>query len=79
MAASGKLFGTTSRLETGVVVASTRDEPSLKAADAVVGELSTLGFDSVKASKTEDRAGPVVIVTVEARPEEAQGEQKLNR
>jgi hypothetical protein len=79
MAASGKLFGTTSRLETGVVVASTRDEPSLKAADAVVGELSTLGFDSVKASKTEDRAGPVVIVTVEARPEGAQGEQKLNR
>jgi hypothetical protein len=79
MAGSGAPFGTTSRLETGVVVASTGDDASLKAADAVVGELSALGFDSVRASKTEDRPGPVVIVTVEARPEGAQGEHKLNR
>jgi hypothetical protein len=77
LAASGKEFGATSRLQTGVVVASTSDEHSLKAADAVVAELSALGFDATKAPKTEDRAEPVVIVTVEARPEGAQGEQKL--
>jgi len=78
LAQSGKPFGTIPRLQTGVVVGSNSDEPSVKAADAVVRELSALGFDARKASKTGDRAEPVVVVTVEARPAGAQGDQKLN-
>ena len=78
LAQSGKPFGTIPRLQTGVVVSSNSDEPSVKAADAVVRELSALGFDARKASKTGDRAEPVVVVTVQARPEGAQGDQKLN-
>jgi len=78
LAQSGKPFGTIPRLQTGVVVGSNSDEPSVKAADAVVRELSALGFDARKASKTGDRAEPVVVVTVQARPEGAQGDQKLN-
>ena len=78
LAQSGKPFGSIPRLQTGVVVTSNNDEPSMKAADAVVQELSALGFDARKASKTGDRAEPVVVVTVQARPEGAQGDQKLN-
>ena len=78
LAQSGKPFGTIPRLQTGVVLSSNSDEPSVKAADAVVRELSALGFDARKASKTGDRAEPVVVVTVQARPEGAQGDQKLN-
>jgi len=78
LAQSGKPFGSTYRLQTGVVVSSNSDEPSVKAADAVVRELSALGFDARKASKTGDRAEPVVVVSVEARPAGAQGDQKLN-
>ena len=78
LAQSGKPFGSTYRLQTGVVVSSTSDEPSVKAADAVVRELSALGFDARKASKTGDRAEPLVVVSVEARPAGAQGNQKLN-
>ncbi len=78
LAQSGKPFGTIPRLQTGVVVGSNSDEPSVKAADAVVRELSALGFDARKASKTGDRAEPVVVVTVQARPAGAQGDQKLN-
>ena len=78
LAQSGKPFGSTYRLQTGVVLSSTSDEPSVKAADAVVRELSALGFDARKASKTGDRAEPLVVVSVEARPAGAQGDQKLN-
>jgi len=78
LAQSGKPFGTIPRLQTGVVVSSNKDEPSMKAADALVRELSALGFDARKASKTGDRAEPLVVVSVEARPAGAQGDQKLN-
>ena len=78
LAQSGKPFGTIPRLQTGVVVGSNSDEPSVKAADAVVRELSALSFDTRKASKTGDGAEPVVVVTVQARPDGAQGEMKLN-
>jgi hypothetical protein len=47
-------------------------------ADALVRELSALGFDTRKASNTGNGAEPVVIVTLQARPEGAQGELKLN-
>ena len=62
----------------GVLVSSNKDEPSMKAADALVRELSALGFDTRKASNTGNGAEPVVVVTVQARPEGAQGELKLN-
>src|SRR4030095_11944740 len=78
LAQSGKPFGTIPRLQTGVLVSSNKDEPSMKAADALVRELSALGFDTRKASNTGNGAEPVVVVTVQARPEGAQGELKLN-
>jgi hypothetical protein len=78
LAQSGKPFGSIPRLQTGVVVTSNSDEPSMKAADAVVQELSALGFDARKASKTGNRTEPLVVVIVEARPAGAQGDQKLN-
>ena len=78
LAQSGKPFGSIPRLQTGVVVTSNNDEPSMKAADAVVQELSALGFDARKASKTGNRTEPLVVVIVEARPAGAQGDQKLN-
>jgi hypothetical protein len=77
LAQSGKPFGTIPRLQTGVVVSSNSDQTSVNAADAVVRELSALGFDARKASTTGDRAEPMVVVTVQARPEGAQGDQKL--
>jgi len=78
LAQSGKAFGSIPRLQTGVVVTSNNDEPSMKAADAVAQELSALGFDARKASKTGNRTESLVVVIVEARPAGAQGDQKLN-
>ena len=78
LAQSGKPFGSIPRLQTGVVVTSNNDEPSMKAADAVAQELSALGFDARKASKTGNRTESLVVVIVEARPARAQGDQKLN-
>ena len=78
LAQSGKPFGSVPRLQTGVVVTSNNDEPSMKASDAVAQELSALGFDARKASKTGNRTESLVVVIVEARPAGAQGDQKLN-
>src|SRR5436309_10378954 len=78
LAQSGKVFGTIPRLQTGVVVTSNIDHASVKAADAVVEQLSALGFDARKASTTGDRSEPLVVVSVQARPNGPQGDQKLN-
>jgi hypothetical protein len=78
LAQSGKPFGSIPRLQTGVVVGSNKDEPSMKAADALAQELSALGFDTRKAANIGNGPEPVVVVTVQARPEGAQGELKLN-
>jgi len=78
LAQSGKPFGTIPRLQTGVVVSSNKDEPSMKAADALVRELSALGFDARKAANIGNGPEAVVVVTVQARPEGGQGELKLN-
>ena len=78
LAQSGKPFGSIPRLQTGVVVTSNIDHASVKAADAVVEELSALGFDARKASTTGDRTEPLVVITVQARPDGPQGDQKLN-
>src|SRR5215467_9897539 len=48
LAQSGKPFGSVPRLQTGVIISSNIDGPSMKAADALATELSTLGFDARK-------------------------------
>jgi hypothetical protein len=78
LAQSGKPFGSIPRLQTGVVVSSNKDEPSVKAADVLVQGLSELGFDARKAENIGSGTEPVVVITVQARPEGAQGELKLN-
>jgi hypothetical protein len=78
LAQGGKPFGSIPRLQTGVVISSNKDEPSMKAADALVRELSGLGFDARKASNIGNGTQPVVAVTVQARPEGPQGDLKLD-
>ena len=78
LAQSGKPFGSIPRLQTGVIVSSNKDGPSMKAADALARELSALGFDTRKAENIGNGPEPIVVVTVQARPEGAQGEMKLN-
>ena len=78
LAQGGKPFGSIPRLQTGVIVGSNKDEPSMRAADAFVRELSALGFDTRKAANIGNGSEPVVVVSVQARPDGAQGELKLN-
>jgi hypothetical protein len=78
LAQSGKPFGSIPRLQTGVVVSSNKDAASMKAADSLATELSALGFDARKAAEIGNGHEPVVVITVQARPEGAQGEAKLN-
>jgi hypothetical protein len=78
LAQSGKPFGSIPRLQTGVVVGSNKDAASVKAADALATELTALGFDARKAAEIGNGHEPLVVVTVQARPEGAQGEMKLN-
>jgi hypothetical protein len=75
-------FGTTPLLKTGVLVWSTDDKESREAATALVGQLSSRGFDATISS---DAKGLLVIhptttrvvVSVEHKPEGPQGELKL--
>lgn len=78
LAQSGKPFGSVPRLQIGVVVSSNKDGPSMKAADVLATELSALGFEARKATDVGNGHEPLVVVTVQARPEGAQGETKLN-
>jgi hypothetical protein len=78
LAQSGKPFGTIPRLQVGVVVGSNKDEPSMKAADTFAHELSALGFDTRKAANIGNGPDPLVVITVQARPDGTQGEAKLN-
>ena len=78
LAQSGKPFGSIPRLQTGVVVSSNKHGPSMKAADALAAELLALGFDARKAEEIGSGHEPLVVVTVQARPDGAQGEMKLN-
>jgi hypothetical protein len=78
LAQSGKTFGSIPRLQTGVVVSSNKDTASINAADTLTRELSALGFDTRKAENIGNGREPIVVVTVQARPEGAQGEMKLN-
>ncbi|PYV74404.1 MAG: hypothetical protein DMG97_08865 [Acidobacteria bacterium] len=78
LAQGGKPFGSIPRLQTGVIVGSNKDEPSMRAADTFVRELSALGFDTRKAAKIGNGSEPVVVVSVQAWPDGTQGELKLN-
>ena len=76
-AQSGKPFDSIPRLQTGVVVSTNKNAASMTA-DALVQELSALGFDTRKAENIGNGPEPIVVVTVQARPDGAQGEVKLN-
>jgi hypothetical protein len=78
LAQSGKPFGSIPRLQTGVVVSSNKDGPSMKAADTLARELSALGFDARKSENIGNGPEPVVVITVQARPDGPQGDLKLN-
>jgi hypothetical protein len=78
LAQSGKPFGSIPRLQTGVVVSSNKDGASMKAGDVLAAQLLALGFDARKAEEIGNGRDPLVVVTVQARPEGAQGEAKLN-
>ena len=79
LAQSGKPFGSIPRLQTGVVVGSNKDGPSMKASEALATELSALGFDTRKAADFGNGTEPLVVITVQARPDGPQGEMKLNQ
>jgi len=64
-------------VETGVIIASTEDEASRNASEILVRELGALGFDATKSPRIESRPVPMVIVTIEVRPEGPQGEAKI--
>jgi hypothetical protein len=78
LAESRKPFGTLPRLQTGVMVSSNKDPASMKAADALATQIAALGFDTTKAADIGTGREPLVVVTVEARPDGPQGEMKLN-
>jgi hypothetical protein len=69
-------------IPTGVTVAHTRDDPARFACRALIDGLHGNGFDATESPKplTGRDALPhpsILIITVEARPEGAQGEAKL--
>jgi len=77
-------LGTNPPLPTGVRVWSTGDETGRKAALAVVGELTSRGFDAAVSKDISSLLGihptPTrVVLSVEHKPEGAQGEYKLRR
>src|SRR5215467_5673268 len=69
LAQSEKPFGSIPRLQTGVVVSSNKHAASIKAADALVTELTALGFDARKATEIGNGREPLIVITVQARPE----------
>jgi hypothetical protein len=74
-------FGTNPQLDTGVRVWSTEDEASRNAAASLVEQLSSRGFDAVMSPEVKGLLGihptPTrVVVSVEHKPEGAQGEYK---
>jgi hypothetical protein len=70
-------LGTNPPIETGVIVVSTGEARSRAAADALVSELVSFGFDATKSPTIDDRKVPALFINVEHRPEGAQGEAKL--
>jgi len=75
LAGSGQIKPT--EIETGVIVASTGDDLSRAASDAVVETLSRMGFDVKKKPTIEPGGGRAVWINVEPRPDSPQGEAKI--
>lgn len=75
-------FGTNPQLDTGVRIWSTDDANSRKAATVIVAQLSFHGFDAVMSDDAKSLLSihptPTrVVISVEHKPEWAQGEYKL--
>lgn len=75
-------FGTNPQLDTGVHVWATDDENSRKAAAALAAQLSSRGFDAVMSPEAKSllyiHPTPTrVVISVDHKPEGAQGEYKL--
>jgi hypothetical protein len=64
---------------TGVTISSTPDPRALEMADALNGELNSLGYDAAVNTRKEPAQGAfsIVWVLIETRPEGPQGEAKL--
>lgn len=76
---SGRFGGPIKRIQTGVIVQSTRDDRSRSLADAIIRELTQRGFDASRQGDPRFDPNPVpqVWVNVEPRPDGPQGEFKL--
>ena len=75
-------LGTNPPLARGITVSSTGEESYFEAADALVAELLSLGFDAIRSQDTgmhPRNPVPTVFVTIEPRPEGPQGNAKLRR
>jgi hypothetical protein len=70
------------QIKIGLEVDSSAHEISRRAADVIVHELKSIGFDSVNNGVTRNldpAARPIVYITVYSKPEEAQGEAKIRQ
>jgi len=65
------------RLQTGVTVTSTTNNRSHQAADALVRELLTLGFDANRAATDDPRTDANLFIMIDPRPKGGQGGVKL--
>jgi len=76
---SGRLGGPIKRVQTGVIVQSTKDEQSRSLANAIIQELTKRGFDATRQSGPPFDPNPIpqVWVNVNPRPDGPQGEFKL--
>ena len=82
LSTGGREFdGSTSAMETGVTVSSPPNGISHDAGNALLQELIGLGFDATKLpdSRRSKSHGPVIIISVNVRPEGPQGEAKLRK
>ena len=79
MAESGRLNQPIKRIETGVILQSTKDDLSRSLADAIIRELKVRGFDAARETDPpfDPNPAPQVWVNVEPRPNGPQGEYKL--
>ncbi len=78
-AEGGKWNGPIVRSQTGVIIQSTNNPAAIDFALAVVKELSSRGFDTIRQTDPpfEKGSGPVIWINVDARPKGPQGEYKL--
>lgn len=75
----GKFGDPIKRIDTGVILQSTKDARSRSLAEAIIRELNLQGFDARRQTDPpfDDRPIPQVWVNVSPRPEGPQGEFKL--